>query len=124
MLQDLFDLLKVGWEPLNTATKDWISFFENKYSNAKPTDTDARAVKESIAIMKYLLSGVDQQLRQANPTTYADVRDLTVKVQTYLDVTDSIHQDLTQRSSGDANAVALAGTVESARKVMSEQVKA
>src|SRR5947209_7791884 len=122
MLKELFSKLKVEWEQLGTNTKDWISYLESKYS--KGSDAETKAVRESLSNMRFLLTAMNQQMQGANPDTDAGVRDVATKVQNYLETTEALHQDLIQRSQGDAKAEEFTSSVQKARGVVREQVKA
>src|SRR5436853_521099 len=121
MLQELSDTLKAEWEKLHTATNDWIAQLEGKYS--KGTDAETKTVKESISNKKFVFTSTQQSLQQAHPTTHAGIRELAGKAQTYLDLTGSIHQSLTQRSTGDAKIEEAAATVQKHRNALSDHVQ-
>jgi hypothetical protein len=122
MLQDLFNNLKAEWEKLHTASNTWIALLESKYS--KGSDAATKAVRESLSNSRFLLTTTDQQMQQANPDTNAGTRDVATKVQSYLDSTASIHQDLVQRSQGEPQAEEYANSTQNARGAVSEQIKA
>lgn len=122
MLNELFSSLKAEWEKLHTASNDWISQLEGKYSSSEPSDPEAKVVRETIVKKSFVLSSTDQQLRNAHPDTHADLRELATKVKTYLDMTETLHDELTQRSQSDPKVQEYANSVQAARTAVSEQV--
>jgi hypothetical protein len=122
MLDELFRELKDKWETLLSTTKDWMSHFESKYSTGETSDSEAEVVKESMVKKKFVLESTDQELQNTKPDTDAGLLELASKVRTYLNMTDPLHQELTQYSQSDSTAQELAGSVQDAREVVSEQV--
>src|SRR2546422_4253175 len=122
MLDELFSSLKAEWEKLHTASNDLISQLEGKYSSSEPSDPEAIVVRETIVKKRFVLSSTDQQLRNANPDTHAGLRELATKVKTYLDMTETLHDELTQRSQSDPKVQEYANSVKAARTAVSEQV--
>src|SRR5215469_1587250 len=122
MLEELYNPLVNAWRSLVDSTTEWLSHLEG--GDSKGSDVDTEAAKESLSYARFLLTTTNQQMQRANPDTHAGVRDVATKVQNYLETTEPLHQDLTQRSQGDAKAEEYTSSVEKARGAVGEQVKA
>jgi hypothetical protein len=121
MLQELFYKLKVEWEHLGTDTKKWISCLEGK---GEGPDAETNAARESLSIKKSFVTATDQQMQRAKSDNDVEVRDAATRMQSYLENTESLHEELTQRSQGDAEAEDYASSVQKSREAVAEQVKA
>ncbi len=122
MLDELFRELKNKWETLLTTTNGWMDHIESEHSTNEASDSEAGVVKESMVKKKFVLESTNQELQNTKPDTDAGLLELASKVRTYLGMTDPLHQELTQRCQGDSKAQELAGSVQRAREVVSEQV--
>src|SRR2546429_4791802 len=122
MLDELFRELKNKWETLLTTTNVCIDHIESEHSTNEASDSEAGVVKESMVKKKFVLESTNQELQNTKPDTDAGLLELASKVRTYLGMTDPLHQELTQRCQGDSKAQELAGSVQRAREVVSEQV--
>jgi hypothetical protein len=122
MLQNLFSMLKTEWGRLSKNTKDWTSHLERKDSTG--SDAESIAARESLCNKNSFVSEADKQMQRVKSDTDADVRDAATKVQSYLENTESLHQQLTQLSMDDAEANRHAQAVQEARKAVTEQIDA
>jgi hypothetical protein len=120
-MEDLLGNLKEKWEQLNVSTQTWLSHLGDKYS--KGTDADTKTAREHVTNKRFVLTNFDRQIRQANPATVAQHRDVATITKTYLDTTEAIHFDLTDRCKGDATAEQYASDVQEKRDAVLTQIK-
>ena len=122
---DLLVDLKAKWEQLTSASSTWFSHLEGKYS--KGGDQDTKTAREYVGHKKFVLTNFDRQvqqkIQQADPQNTVEQRDVATVVKTYLDTTEAVHYDLTDRNKGDATAAQYAADVQEKREAVYEQAK-
>jgi hypothetical protein len=119
-MEDLLVDLKVKWEELTSASFTWLAHLESKSTGS---DKDTKQLKDLLSSKKFVLTNFDRQVRQANPTTPVEQRDVATMAKTYLDTTEAVHFDFTERSKGDATANQSATDVQEKREAVYAQVK-
>ena len=122
---DLLVDLKAKWEQLTSASSTWFSHLEGKYS--KGGDQDTKTAREYVGHKKFVLTNFDRQvqqkIQQADPQNTVEQRDVATVVKNYLDTTEAVHYDLTDRNKGDATAAQYAADVQEKREAVYKQAK-
>lgn len=119
MAQTLFSQLQIGWEHLKAATETWLNHLEGKYTTSSDEDVQAKML---LSNAEFAMTTMDNQIQRADFETDSGVRDVATKVQSYLESTASLHQDLSQLSQIDDQALIHAKAVQDARVVVAEKV--